>query len=140
MAAARWTTSSSARVWTSCGLELLELSELGQVGQLHRLDRAVRVLGEDEDVHDPDDPGVVEAEQLVRALAGEVLLPRREFDDQVVDGPELVERSIFHEVSFSLGRSSLTAGYSSTRPNAFLTEARFRYQSRMNGKTVVAMA
>ncbi len=36
--------------------------------------------------------------------------------------------------------SSLSAGYSSTRPNAFLTDGRFRYQSRMNGKAVEASA
>ena len=119
-----------------------ELPELGQVGQLHRVDRAVLVLDEDEDVHDPDDPGVVEAEELVGALAGEVLVPGRELDDQVVDGPELVERSIFHEcLLFDLVvSSSWPPVYSSARPNAVLTEGRFRYQSRMNGKAVEASA
>ena len=75
------------------GLEARQLTELGEVAQLLGHDRAVLALLEDEDVHDPDDAGVVEPEELVGSLAGEVLVPCRELDDQVVDGPQLVERS-----------------------------------------------
>jgi hypothetical protein len=81
-------------------LDPLEVPEVREVGQLLRLDGAVIGLREDEDVHDPDDPGVVESQELVRALAGEVLLPSRELDDQVVDGPQLIERSLCHDLSF----------------------------------------
>ena len=73
--------------------------ELPKIAQLLGHDGAVLALLEDEDVHDPDGAGVMEAEQLVGALAGEVLRPRRELDDQEVDGPQLVERSFSHRTS-----------------------------------------
>ena len=80
-----------------------ELAELVEVAQLLGHDRAVVALLEDEDVHDPDDAGVVEPEELVGALAGEVLRPGRELHDQEVDGPQLVERSVGHDSPMSLG-------------------------------------
>ena len=86
------------------GLEPGELTELGEIAQLLSHDRAVLALLKDEDVHDPDDPGVVKPEELVRPLAGEVLGPGRELDDQVIDGPQLVERSVGHDSSIPSAR------------------------------------
>ena len=102
MAAARWSTSSSASVCTSSASSRAQLTELGEVTQLLGHDRAVLALLEDEDVHDADDAGVVEPEQLVRSLAREVLVPSRELDDEVVDGPQLVDRSIGHDSSIPM--------------------------------------
>jgi hypothetical protein len=44
----------------------------------------------------------MESQELIDALAGEVLLPRRELDDQVVDGPQLVDGSLVHDASSAL--------------------------------------
>ena len=41
-------------------------------------------------------PASTSLEQLVAHLAGEVLLPLRELDDHVVDGPQLIDRSLGH--------------------------------------------
>src|SRR3954469_17564544 len=65
-------------------LEDLQRAEVVELGELHRLDVPVLVLHEDEDVDDPDRPGVDELEQLVRHRAGEVRTVGRELDDQVV--------------------------------------------------------
>ena len=75
IAAARWTTSSSASSSASFGLDRLQLAELGDVGELHGLDRAVLVLGQDQDVDHADGSGVDQREQLFRHLAGEVARP-----------------------------------------------------------------
>ncbi len=83
-------------------LDALQLTELGEVTQLLGHDRAVGALLEDEDVHDADDAGVMEAEELVGALPGEVLVPHRELHDQIVDGPELVDGSLGHAASIRL--------------------------------------
>src|SRR4051794_37210721 len=73
------------------GLDDLHLSELFDVGELGDVDRAVLVLVEDQDVDDADRPGVDELDELRRHLAGEVLRSRRELDDEVVDGAEVIE-------------------------------------------------
>jgi len=46
-----------------------------------------------------DDPGFVELDQFPHTVTGEVLLARRELDDQVVDGSQLIERSFLGHVS-----------------------------------------
>src|SRR4051794_9341019 len=64
-------------------LEALDLFGPGHVRQLMSVDRAVLGLLEDEDVHDPDDAGVVEPDQLFSTLAREILSAGGEFDDQI---------------------------------------------------------
>jgi hypothetical protein len=41
----------------------------------------------DQDVHDPDDPSIMEPDEFRRPFAGEVLSPHWELDDQEIDGP-----------------------------------------------------
>jgi hypothetical protein len=84
------------------GLEPRQLTEVIEIAQLLGHDVAVLSLLEDEDVHDADGAGVIEPEELLRALAAEVLVSSREFDDQVVDGPQLVDRAFSHGHSLSL--------------------------------------
>src|SRR5580765_1911587 len=85
------------------GLERLERSELIDVGKLHRLYDTISVLGEDQYVDHPDEPAINEREQLLCHLSGEVRRARREFDDQVVDWSQVIQRCITHPASrFSL--------------------------------------
>jgi hypothetical protein len=79
------------------GLEQSERAEVLEVAKLLRHDGAVSCLLQDQHVHDPDDPRFVEPDELRGAFTGEVLSACRELDDEVVDGPELVERSVSHE-------------------------------------------
>ncbi|OGO57991.1 MAG: hypothetical protein A2Z32_01730 [Chloroflexi bacterium RBG_16_69_14] len=48
----------------------------------------------------------MEPDELCRSLASEVLLPGRELDDQVVDGPQLVERLLRLGGSITAGSAS----------------------------------
>ncbi len=74
------------------GFEARELSKVGgEVRQLHRFDRTIVCLLQDEHVHDPDRPGVVEPNKLLSSLTSEVLGIRWKLDDQVVDGSQLIE-------------------------------------------------
>src|SRR3954451_17230962 len=73
------------------GLDLLQVAELLDVGELHRLDLAVLVLDEDEDVDETDGLGLDQRDELLGHLAREVAHTRRELDDEVVDGAQLVE-------------------------------------------------
>jgi|SRR5215207_4537938 len=66
------------------------VAELADVGELRRVDVAVLVLGEDQYVDHADRSGVDQREQLCGHFAGEVARSRRELDDEVVDGPEVI--------------------------------------------------
>nr|WP_300048240.1 hypothetical protein [uncultured Nocardioides sp.] len=55
-------------------------------GAAHRLDGAVGVLGEDQDVDDPDRAGLAQGDELRRHLTGEAALSRGKLDDEVVEG------------------------------------------------------
>src|SRR3954451_18899297 len=85
-------------------LDPAQLAELLDVRQLLDHDRSVVALAEDEQVHHADDAVVVQAQQLGHGLAAEVLLSGREFDDQVVDRSQLIERSLSHVSSPVAGR------------------------------------
>ena len=61
------------------------------VVDLERVDRAVLVLRENEEVQHPDHTGLREPGELLGDFTGEVLLPGRELDDEVVDGADLVQ-------------------------------------------------
>ena len=87
-------------------LEPGELTHVLEIAQLLGHDGPVGALADQDQVHHPDDPGVVEPEQLFGRFAREVLLPCRELDHQVVDGPELVEQSFSHKSSKSRPASS----------------------------------
>ncbi len=61
-----------------------------------RVERPVLVLHDDDHVHDAHGAAVLELDELVGDLALEVLVAGRELDDEVVDGPELVEGAFGH--------------------------------------------
>jgi len=66
------------------GLELDEFAEVAGIRQLHGVDGSVLVLGEDDRVDHTDGARFDQFEQFLGDLTGEILLPRREVDDEIV--------------------------------------------------------
>jgi hypothetical protein len=68
----------------------------------------------------------VQSDQLIGAFAGEVLLPYRELNDQVIDRSELVERSVCHVCLHFDSSSAQLRPYASVMPKAVLTVGLFK--------------